>query len=254
MTIMKNLKNKSAAITNGDSRAPNRAMLRAVGFKDEDFGKPIVGVASTWSEITPCNAHIDELARKAKQGVSDAGGVAQIFGTITVSDGISMGTEGMKYSLASREVIADSVELVSGAQRFDGLVAIGGCDKNMPGCIMAMARLNIPSVFVYGGTILPGQFEGKDVISSVHERSARSTLAKYRENNLRESSARPVLHPVRAAACTQPTPWHPQLKRSACHCPAARRIPLSARKKPRTRKTRAKQSSTFWKKMLHRKK
>ncbi len=170
MTIMKNLKNKSAAITNGDSRAPNRAMLRAVGFKDEDFGKPIVGVASTWSEITPCNAHIDELARKAKQGVSDAGGVAQIFGTITVSDGISMGTEGMKYSLASREVIADSVELVSGAQRFDGLVAIGGCDKNMPGCIMAMARLNIPSVFVYGGTILPGQFEGKDVdIVSIFE-------------------------------------------------------------------------------------
>ncbi len=167
---MSTLNSRSKMITEGDYRAPNRAMLRAVGFRDEDFSKPIVGIASTWSEITPCNMHIDKLAVKAKEGVRRGGGVSQIFGTITVSDGISMGTEGMKYSLVSREVIADSIELVASAQRFDGLVAIGGCDKNMPGCLMAMGRLNIPSVFVYGGTILPGQYQGHDVdIVSIFE-------------------------------------------------------------------------------------
>ncbi|OGR79901.1 MAG: dihydroxy-acid dehydratase [Elusimicrobia bacterium RIFCSPLOWO2_02_FULL_39_32] len=168
--MKKSLKKKSWMVTEGDSRAPNRAMLRAVGFKDEDFEKPMVGIASTWSEITPCNAHINLLAEKTKQGVKMAGGVAQIFGTITVSDGISMGHEGMKYSLVSREVIADSIELVSSAQRFDALIALGGCDKNMPGALMAMARLNIPSIFIYGGTILPGNYENKDVdIVSIFE-------------------------------------------------------------------------------------
>ena len=127
----KSLKIKSTMMTEGNQRAPNRAMLRAVGFKDEDFSKHVIGVASTWSEITPCNVHIHELAKKAKEGVANAGGVSQTFGTITVSDGISMGHEGMKFSLVSREVIADSIEVVSGAQRFDGLVAIGGCDKNI---------------------------------------------------------------------------------------------------------------------------
>src|SRR3989338_7428374 len=146
------LKHRSSMMTEGNSRAPNRAMLRAVGFKDEDFEKPIVGIASLLSEITPCNMHIHDLAKRAKQGISEAGGVSQIFGTITVSDGIAMGHEGMKFSLVSREVIADSIELVANAQRFDGLISIGGCDKNMPGSLMAMARLNIPSVFVYGGT------------------------------------------------------------------------------------------------------
>lgn len=131
-------------------------MLRAVGFKDEDFKKPVVGIASTWSMVTPCNMHIDQLARDAEAGANAAGGKAIIFGTITVSDGISMGTPGMRYSLVSREVIADSIETVTGAEGFDALVAIGGCDKNMPGCLMAMARLNRPAVFVYGGTILPG--------------------------------------------------------------------------------------------------
>ncbi len=131
-------------------------MLRAVGFKDQDFKKPVVGIASTWSMVTPCNMHIDQLARDAEAGANAAGGKAIIFGTITVSDGISMGTPGMRYSLVSREVIADSIETVTGAEGFDALVAIGGCDKNMPGCLMAMARLNRPSVFVYGGTILPG--------------------------------------------------------------------------------------------------
>ncbi|MGH7197164.1 MAG: dihydroxy-acid dehydratase [Candidatus Omnitrophota bacterium] len=161
---------RSSMITKGDRRAPNRAMLRAVGFKDEDFSKPIVGVASAWSDLTPCNMHLDKLALKAREGVKSANGVPLTFGTITVSDGISMGTEGMKYSLVSREVIADSIETVSSAERFDGLVAIGGCDKNMPGALMAMARLNIPSVFVYGGTIRPGKFEGKDIdIVSIFE-------------------------------------------------------------------------------------
>jgi dihydroxy-acid dehydratase len=163
-------KAKSRVMTEGDLRAPNRAMLRAVGFTDEDFEKPIVGVASLWSDITPCNMHLDRLALGAREGVVKAGGVAQTFGTITVSDGIAMGHEGMKFSLASREVIADSIELVANAQRFDGVVAIGGCDKNIPGCVMALARLDVPGIFVYGGTIRPGHFEDRDVdIASIFE-------------------------------------------------------------------------------------
>jgi dihydroxy-acid dehydratase len=147
---------KSLTTTGGDGRAPNRAMLRAVGFTDDDFNKPVVGVASLFSEITPCNAHLDRLARKGCEGVRAAAGVPQVFGAPTVSDGISMGHMGMRYSLVSREVIADSLETVAGAMNHDGLLAFGGCDKNMPGCVMAMARLNIPSVFVYGGSIMPG--------------------------------------------------------------------------------------------------
>lgn len=160
----------SSIVTDGYERAPSRAMLRAVGFKTEDFKKPQVGIASTWSMVTPCNMHINKLAEKAEQGVNQNGGKAVTFNTITVSDGISMGSEGMKYSLVSREVIADSVETVVGCEGFDGFVAIGGCDKNMPGCLMAMARLNRPSVFVYGGTILPGCYKKRDVdIVSVFE-------------------------------------------------------------------------------------
>jgi dihydroxy-acid dehydratase len=139
-------------------------MLRAVGFQDEDFRKPQVGIASTWSNLTPCNMHIDGLAREAAKGADAAGGKSLIFNTITISDGIANGTEGMKYSLVSREVIADSIETVAGCEGFDGLVAIGGCDKNMPGCLMGLARLNRPSVFVYGGTILPGE-NHTDIIS-----------------------------------------------------------------------------------------
>ena len=160
----------SSNITETPERAASRAMLRAVGFSDGDFRKSQVGIASTWSMVTPCNMHIDGLAREAEKGVNASGGKGVIFNTITISDGISMGTEGMKYSLVSREVIADSIETVAGCEQFDGLVAIGGCDKNMPGCVMAMARLNRPSVFVYGGTILPGCHKGKDVdIVSVFE-------------------------------------------------------------------------------------
>lgn len=178
---------RSRMITEGDMRAPNRSMLRAVGFTDEDFEKPIIGIASTWSEITPCNFHINRLAEKVKEGVRVGGGVPQIFGTITVSDGISMGTEGMKFSLPSREVIADSIELVANAQRFDGVIAIGGCDKNMPGCVMALARLNIPSIFVYGGTILPGTCRGQDVdIVSVFEAVGQYSAGKISREQLKE--------------------------------------------------------------------
>src|SRR5271166_4703120 len=146
----------SSVLVDGPDRAPARAMLYPVGFTREDFSKPIIGIASTWGMVTPCNMHIDKLALEAEAGANAAGGKAILFNTITVSDGISMGTEGMKYSLVSREVIADSIETVVGAEGMDGFVAIGGCDKNMPGAMMAIARLNRPAVFVYGGTILPG--------------------------------------------------------------------------------------------------
>jgi dihydroxy-acid dehydratase len=154
----------SRVVVDGAKQAPSRAMLRAVGFRDEDFTKPQIGVASTWGNVTPCNMHIGELAREACAGVDAAGGKSVLFNTITVSDGISMGTPGMRYSMVSRELIADSIETVVGAAGFDGFVAIGGCDKNMPGCAMAMARLNRPAIFVYGGTIRPGT-KRRDIIS-----------------------------------------------------------------------------------------
>ncbi|RTR06949.1 dihydroxy-acid dehydratase [Halomonas nitroreducens] len=157
----------SAPVVDGVGKSASRAMLRAVGFTDADFAKPQVGIASTWSRVTPCNSHIGELAEQASAGADAAGGKGVIFNTITISDGIANGTEGMKYSLVSREVIADSIETVAGCEGFDGLVAIGGCDKNMPGCLIGLARLDRPSVFVYGGTILPG--EGHTDIVSVFE-------------------------------------------------------------------------------------
>ncbi len=158
------LRAHSRVLVDGVKQAPSRAMLRAVGFDDADFSKPQIGIVSTWSNLTPCNMHIDGLARAAAAGASRAGAKAMTFGTITVSDGISNGSPGMRYSLVSREVIADSIETVAGAQGFDGLVAIGGCDKNMPGCLIALARLDRPSVFVYGGTIKPGP-ERSDIVS-----------------------------------------------------------------------------------------
>jgi dihydroxy-acid dehydratase len=161
---------RSRTITGGVQRAPNRAMLRAVGFGDGDFDKPIVGVANAYSTITPCNMGLDGLARRAEAALRTAGVMPQMFGTITVSDGISMGTEGMKYSLVSREVIADSIETACNAQSMDGLLVVGGCDKNMPGAMIAIARMNIPAVFVYGGTIKPGRHAGRDLtIVSVFE-------------------------------------------------------------------------------------
>ncbi len=177
----------SSLYVEGPSRAPSRAMLRAVGFKDKDFKKPMIGIASTWSMVTPCNMHIDTLALHASKGANAAGGKAIIFNTITVSDGISMGTPGMRYSLVSREVIADSIETVAGAEGFDGLVAIGGCDKNMPGCLMAIARLNRPAVFVYGGTILPG-ICGKEKVDivSVFEAIGRYASGEITEKELKD--------------------------------------------------------------------
>jgi dihydroxy-acid dehydratase len=154
----------SSVVVDGPERAPSRAMLRAVGFDDDDFTRPQIAIASTWSMVTPCNMHIDKLAERAADGANAAGGKSIVFNTITVSDGISMGSPGMRYSLVSREVIADSIEAVVGAEGMDGVVAIGGCDKNMPGCVMAIARLNRPAVFVYGGTIQPGAKE-RDVVS-----------------------------------------------------------------------------------------
>lgn len=154
---------KSKTITKGIERSPNRAMLRATGFGDDDFEKPIIGVANGYSTVTPCNMGLDGLAQHAITALRDAGTMPQVFGTITVSDGISMGTEGMRYSLVSREVIADSIETVCQAQQLDGLLAIGGCDKNMPGAMIAIARLDIPSIFVYGGTIKAGHYKGKDL-------------------------------------------------------------------------------------------
>ncbi len=180
----------SAVMLDGPERAASRAMLHAVGFKTEDFAKSQIGIASTWSQVTPCNLHIDELARLAAAGADAAGGKALIFNTITISDGISMGTEGMKYSLVSREVIADSVETVAGCEGFDGLVAIGGCDKNMPGCLIALARLNRPAVFVYGGTILPGCLRGKNLdIVSVFEAVGQHAAGTITDHQLGEIEA-----------------------------------------------------------------
>jgi dihydroxy-acid dehydratase len=178
---------RSHSITRGVERTPNRAMLRAVGFQDADFEKPIVAIANGYSTITPCNAGLNRLAERAVATLREAGTMPQTFGTITVSDGISMGTEGMKYSLVSREVIADSIETVCQAQSVDGLLAIGGCDKNMPGAMMAIARLNIPSIFVYGGTIKPGHFQGEDLtVVSVFEAVGKFCAGKISEDHLIE--------------------------------------------------------------------
>ena len=178
---------RSRLITQGPERTPNRAMLRAVGFGDGDFEKPIIGVANGYSTITPCNAGLNDLAERAQEALRDAQTMPQVFGTITVSDGISMGTEGMKYSLVSREVIADSIETVCGAARVDGLFAIGGCDKNMPGAMMAIARLNIPSIFLYGGTIKPGHYAGRDLtIGSTFEAVGQYSAGRIDQHELLE--------------------------------------------------------------------
>ena len=187
---------RSLLTTEGMGRAPNRAMLRAVGFHDDDFSKPMIGVASLFSTITPCNAHLDRLAQHALEGIRAGGGVGQVFGAPTASDGIMMGHQGMRYSLVSREVIADSLEVVAGGMNHDGLLAIGGCDKNMPGCLMAIARLNIPGVFVYGGSILPGSASGNVVdIVSIFEAVGQFQAGKLDEKGV---------HQVECEACPGP--------------------------------------------------
>ena len=175
----------SSIIVDGKDRAPSRSMLRAVGFKDKDFKLPQVGVATTWSMVTPCNMHLDTLAKLSAKSVDKHGGKSVIFNTITISDGISMGTEGMRYSLVSREVIADSIETVIGCEGFDGFMSIGGCDKNMPACVMAMTRLNRPSIFVYGGTILPGEHKSKKIdIVSVFEAVGKNANRRISDSEL----------------------------------------------------------------------
>ncbi|MBX9677940.1 MAG: dihydroxy-acid dehydratase [Gemmataceae bacterium] len=191
---MSDQKRKSLTTTGGMGRAPNRAMLRAVGFMDDDFERPMIGVANLHSDITPCNSHLNRLAGKAIEGIRAGGGVGQTFGAPTASDGIMMGHQGMRYSLVSREVIADSIEVVAGGMNHDGVLALGGCDKNMPGCLMAMARLNVPSIFVYGGSILPGTSEtGNDIdIVSIFE-----AVGQYQAGKLDEQG----VHGVECEAC-----------------------------------------------------
>jgi len=196
MSTYKDLRIKSIVISEGSSRTPNRAMLRAVGFTDEDFMKPMIGIASTWSEVTPCNMHLDQLAVSAKKGAKEGGGAPLIFNTITVSDGIAMGHEGMRYSLPSREIIADSIETVMGAERFDGIVAIGGCDKNMPGCMIAIGRMNLPAVFVYGGSIQPGKSKGKDIDIV----SAFEAVGRHNKHEIDDQE----LHQIECKACPGP--------------------------------------------------
>ena len=189
-------RNFSSIVVDGDDRAPNRSMLRAVGFEDDDFKKPQVAVCSAWSMVTPCNAHLDELGKMSVEGVDSSGGKALPFGTITVSDGISMGTPGMRYSLVSREVIADSIETVVGAEGMDGVVTIGGCDKNMPACVMALARLNRPGIFVYGGTILPGIHKEKNLdIVSVFEAVGAHASGNISHNELTEIEKKAIPGP-----------------------------------------------------------
>ncbi|WP_095133324.1 dihydroxy-acid dehydratase [Pseudomonas sp. Irchel s3h14] len=187
MSDKDDLRKYSSQVVDGVERAPGRSMLRAVGFTDEDFKKPQIGIASTWAMVTPCNMHIDKLAIEAEKGANAAGAKGVIFNTITISDGIANGTEGMKYSLVSREVIADSIEVVAGCEGFDGLVTVGGCDKNMPGCLIGMARLNRPSIFVYGGTIRPGA--GHTDIISVFEavgQHARGDISEIQVKQIEE--------------------------------------------------------------------
>src|SRR5579862_937238 len=185
---------RSLLTTEGMGRAPNRAMLRAVGFHDDDFSRPMIGVANLHSDITPCNAHLDRLVRKGVEGIRAAGGVPQTFGAPTASDGIMMGHQGMRYSLVSREVIADCIEVVAGGMNHDGILALGGCDKNMPGCLMGMARLNVPSIFVYGGSILPGTgVDGGDIdIVSIFE-----AVGQFQAGKLDEAG----VHRVECEAC-----------------------------------------------------
>ena len=187
------LNTRSRMMTEGVARMPNRAMLRAVGFTDEDFDKPIVGVASAGSEVTPCNVHLDSLAEIGKQGIREAGGVPLLFNTFVVTDGEAMGHEGMKCSLVSREVIADAIELVIRGHQMDAILGVGGCDKTIPGTVMAMARLDLPSVFVYGGSILPGTYRGKpvDIVS------AFEAVGKFSTGEITEEER----HGIECAAC-----------------------------------------------------
>ena len=209
---------RSKHVTAGDVRAPNRAMYYPMGYTRADFDKPMIGVANGHSTITPCNAGLQKLVDAAIAAIEAAGGKAQVFGMPTVSDAVAMGTEGMKYSLVSREVIADCIEVAVMGQWMDGCVVVGGCDKNMPGGMIAMARTNVPSIYVYGGTIKPGHHAGKDltivsVFEAVGELTAGTTVARRLR---RRSRRRPARRSARAAACTRRTRCARRSRRSAC--------------------------------------
>lgn len=230
------MKRRSRLTTEGIERAPNRGMLRAVGFYDEDFERPMIGVASLFSTITPCNAHLDRLAQRGCEGIRAGGGVPQIFGVPTAADGIMMGHLGMRYSLVSREVIADSIEVVAGGMNHDGVLAFGSCDKNMPGCVMAMARLNVPSIFVYGGSILPGVGEdGSDIdIASIFEAVGQYQAGKLSAEGVRHIECEACPGAGAAEACTRPIPWQALLKQWACRFPTV----LATRRSLRPRSER----------------
>jgi len=219
---LKIAKNMEEAMT--DERAPARAMLRAVGMTDDDFAKPQVGVASSGNEITPCNLSLDRLAKQVKQGVRDGGGFPLEFGTISVSDGISMGHEGMRASLVSREIIADSVECVMHAERLDASVLLAGCDKSLPGMLMAAARLDLAAVFLYAGSILPGRLgDWQITIQDAFEGVGTCALGLITRGSSTRSNAMRALARARAAGCSRRTRWPARRRRSACRCLAARR-------------------------------
>ena len=233
MTSTPDIKPRSRDVTDGLEKAAARGMLRAVGMGDDDCEKPQIGVASSWNEITPCNLSLDRLAKAVKNGVHAAGGYPLEFGTISVSDGISMGHEGMHFSLVSREVIADSVETVMMAERLDGSVLLAGCDKSLPGMLMAAARLDLASVFLYAGSIMPGQVDGNDVtIIDAFEAVGACLAGKItRDGGRPRSSGRSVRARAPAAACTPPTRWPRSARPSACRCPAPRPPPAVDRRR-----------------------
>ena len=237
-------KKNSIALTEGPYRAAARSFLRGIGFCNEDLHKPIIGIANTWTEIGPCNFHLRDVAAAVKQGVREAGGTPMEFNTITISDGITMGTQGMKASLISREVIADSVELVARGNLFDGIVGIAGCDKNMPGTIMAMCRLDIPGLMLYGGSIAPGKLNRPTAKSSTSPSrmslrpSARTPPVRSRRSDSKPSKPRPVPARAPAAASSQRTPWRWPANFLASRrsvSPASRRCPRTSPMQPRGR-------------------
>ena len=245
---IKPINSRSANITQGKSRAPNRSMYYAMGYEESDFKKPMVGVANGHSTITPCNSGLQKLADAAIAGIEEAGGNAQVFGTPTISDGMAMGTEGMKYSLVSREVISDCIETCVQGQWMDGVVVVGGCDKNMPGGMMGMLRANVPAIYVYGGTILPGRVPGPATwTSSPHSR--RWAQFSRRQPDRRGGTAPSIemrRHPLlrgRAAACTPPTPWPPRWRRSASGWPTRATSSIPAVDPRKEHDLRAKESA-----------
>jgi len=230
---------RSHNITEGVARSPNRSMYYALGYRKDDFDKPMIGIANGHSTITPCNSGLQKLADIAVATVKQSGANPQVFGTPTISDGMSMGTEGMKFSLISREVIADCIETCVNGQWMDGVVVIGGCDKNMPGGMIALARTNVPGIYVYGGTIKPGNWKGKDLtVVSVFEAVGEFTAGRMSEEDFDGIERNACPSSARAAACIPPTRCRPRSRRSACRCCIRRRWPTRTTKRSARRRNR----------------